>query len=107
MGRVLKVCEQCKRRVSLPTQYGSSTSGLNKESLIYPVLERKRGREREREREKRIVGQELSGKVILHFCTEMIFSCNAIIIYLTPLLALLKLTAYLSHFPVVQRGHDS
>lgn len=37
-------------------------------------------------------GEELSGKVILNFCPEMIFSHYAINIYLIPLLALLDLT---------------
>lgn len=36
--------------------------------------------------------EELSGKVILNFCPEMIFSHYAINIYLIPLLALLDLT---------------
>lgn len=36
--------------------------------------------------------EELSGKVILNFCPEMIFSHYVINIYLIPLLALLDLT---------------
>lgn len=79
-----------------PCQQGFISRETKGEPLIYPAERRKRRLEGVRKvggrDEGREVGEEISRKVILNFCPEMIFSHRAINIYLISLLALLDLT---------------
>lgn len=60
-------------------EQGSTTSASNKGTVIYPPFKK--------------ANEELSGKVILNFSIEMIFSHNVINIYLILLLTWLEVTA--------------